>query len=112
MIIELVDGTEFELPDSLTDEQAQAIVDALTKNRVAADQASAVASEMQARFDLAKAAPAPGPQPDSTVVEELRAIRAVLERGFARMIAAQLADTVIENDPLRSEPTRAVKEMK
>ena len=111
MIVEFHDGMELELSDSLTDAQVQSIVEAMTKAKTVAATALASAEDAQANVVLLRERldAAPAPRDNGDVVAELRQLQASIERGFQRMFAAQMADTVLVQDPLRDEPVRAEK---
>ena len=110
MKIELPD-IELDVPDSMTDAQAQAIVNALVTGKIAA--ATAVASATAAQDQVAALLARPsGAASNADVVAALGRVQQVLEAGFARMFAAQMADTVLVDDGLRDEPNIARKVIK
>jgi len=107
MKVEFHDGMELELPDSLTDAQVQAIVDALVKAHTAA--ANAMSRADEAHAVASRPINIPASKGNEDVVAALTQLQATIDRGFTRMIAAQMADTVLVNDGLREEPNRARK---
>ena len=107
MKVEFHDGMELELPDSLTDAQVQAIVDALVKAHTVA--ANAMSRADEAHAVASRPVHIPASKGDEAVVAALAQLQITMEQGFARMVKAQMADTVLVKDPLRDEPVRAEK---
>lgn len=106
MILDLGDGRELPLPDEMSDETARQLKRLILSLE---ERARVAEADVRRVMDELAAARQPAQSAKDGTVEAIQALQAAIERGFARMIQAQLADTVLVNDGLREEPNTARK---
>lgn len=105
MIAELPDGSELRFPDEMSDAQVGAVV----RRILAAEKAAALAKHetelLRAKVDALLAQPktappgaAPAAMDHKPIVVALETLRTEINAGLARMLTAQLADTVLVRD--------------
>ena len=100
MKIELPGGRKFDLPDSLTDAQVDSIARALisAEQSAAAAQGQVAALADSIKLLVAKLSEPKAEQDDTELIAAVVSLRAGMEAGFAKMLQAQLADTVLVRD--------------
>jgi hypothetical protein len=105
MIAELPGGREIKFPDSMDDAAIEQIVQALLGAEQRAQDAIAECKALRDRLDAQVAAPAEK-YDDAEIVAAVNSLRAVMEQGFAKMVAAQRADRKLMFDET-GEPTHS-----
>lgn len=96
IVAELPGGRELLFPDAMKDADVDAIVRALLAAERGSAEAKAEAKAVRDRLDAVLAQPRP--ENNAAVIAELKGMIASLERGFNRVVTAQLADRKLEHD--------------
>lgn len=111
MIFEFPDGREFDT-DKIEDMERLALACRQAEHALApmSEQLAASRALSQAILDKMPAPQSGMPmESHAEVVAAVKALQDSLEAGFRKMVAAQLADTVIRRDAITGDPERAVK---